>query len=280
MILGAGFYLAVAVVLICLGIGSCRTRRWVRPIIIVATVLFIGSGILGILFMILQALKGGFSFVPTTPGPGAAALPPAGFAHAILIGQIVGIIFSALAMIALPAVVLYFYAKSSTREKLAALDPEPNWTDRLPIPALGWAIGCLLLGLMNLASMFNGFALFFTHVLTGPSADILLSLTGLLLLLGACLCYTNPQLGWRLTFIITTYLAISSLAFAIHGDFSTIVEIMSAKLTAYGLRQTADSAYMSASFRSAGAIYYTAALAYALYVRRYFTKINPQTTLS
>jgi hypothetical protein len=272
MILGAGFYLAIAAVLIWLGIGSCRTRRWVRPIIIVATLLCIASGILGILFMILQALNGGFSFVPTTPGPGPAALPPATLAHAVLIGQIVGIIFSSLAMIALPAAVLYFYAKSSTREKLAALDPEPNWTDRLPIPALGWAMGCLLLGLMNLGSMFNGFALFFTHVLTGPSADILLSLTGLLLILGAWLCYTNPQLGWRLTFTITTYLALSSLAFAIHGDFTKVQEIMSAKFTAYGLRQTAGSDYMSASFRSAGAIYYSAALAYALYARRHFTQ--------
>jgi len=271
IIAGSAFYLFIAAVLISLGIGSCLARRWVRPLIIIATVLCIFSGILAVITMALQAVTGkfsagGFTTVTTTP-TGAPAVPQG----AILIGMIIGAVFASLAMVLFPVAVLYFYAKSSTREKLLALDPAPNWTDRLPIPALGWAIGCLFFGTSTLIATFNGFSIFFNHFLIGPPAVIELFVIGLALILSALLCYTHPTIGWRLTFIIITLLALSSLVYAIAGDPAQLQQFMAAKLAVYGLRQSTPPAYLSAfSLRTGGLLYYCSAFAYGIYVRRFF----------
>jgi hypothetical protein len=272
IISASALYLFTATVLISLGVGSCLTRRWVRPLIIIAAVICISSGILGVIVTSIQAVAGkfsagGFSIVATTP-TGAPAVPQT----AILIGMIIGAIFAFVAMIAFPIALLYFYAKSSTREKLLALDPAPNWTDRLPLPALGWTLGCLFFGVSTLLAALNGFTIFFNHLLIGPPAVIQLSVTGLILIFSAALCYTRPMIGWRLTFIIITLIALSSVVYAIAGDPAQLQQFMANKLAAYGLRQSAPPSYLSAfSLRTGGILYYCSALAYGIYVRRFFT---------
>jgi len=272
IISASALYLFTAAILISFGIGSCLSRRWVRPLIIITTVICIFSGFLGVITMVLQAVTGkfsagGFTAITTTPA-GAPAVPQG----AILMAMIVGAVFAFLAMVLFPVAVLYFYAKSSTREKLLALDPAPNWTDRLPVPALGWAIGCLFFGISMLLATLNGFSIFFNHLLIGPPAVIQLVVTGLLLILSALLCYTHPHTGWRLTFIIATLLALSSIVYAIAGDPAELQQYMAAKLAAYGLRQSTPPGYLGAfSLRTGGLLYYCSAFAYGIYVRRFFT---------
>ncbi len=269
ILMGSIVYLAAAVPLIWTGIGSIRSKRWVRPIIIIAAVFCIISGTMAVAVMLMQAVSGDLALTIPKAAPGApvAAPSPAG----IFAAMIVGMIFVTLAMIAVPAAMLHFYAKSSTKEKLILLDPAPNWTDRLPIPALGWAIGCLLAGLSMLAATFGQFAIFFDRLLTGPPAILQLSLTSLLLLLGAYLCYTRPRQGWRLTFSVIIFLALSSFVYTIRADPAQLQQLMATKLASYGVPQTNSPTYSNTfTLRAGGTLYYCAALAYGLYVRRHF----------
>jgi hypothetical protein len=271
LIMGLGVYLVVTAVLITVGVGSCRARRWVRPIIIIATTFCIYSGTLTALFMILQIASGTLPSIVPPPRAAGLPAPPISQQSAMFIGVIIGIVFTFIAAIVIPGAMLYFYSKSTTREKLAAIDPAPNWTDRLPIPALGWTIGCLLAGLSALAATFGGFAIFFGRLLTGPAAIIQLSITGILFLIGAWLCYTRPVQGWRLTITIVALLALSSVIYAIHGDPAQFQQLMAAKLASYGVSQTTSPTYI----RISSTFYYLSALAYGIYVRRWFSKPTP-----
>jgi hypothetical protein len=260
-------YFITALLLISIGIASCRGRHWIRPIIIIVATLSIFAGTMSTVGALVQLTSDGLLFNQLAP-----------FSTNVLMFLLadsdaaISFIFIALAMIVLPIAMLLFYGKFTTREKLIALDPAPNWTDRLPTPALGWAIGCLLAGLSLLLTASNESAIFFNHTFTDQPAMMVSVVTGLPLLFGAFICYRHPLHGWRLTFPIVAMLAISSLVYLPHANSAELREIV-------GTRLAFDNGYRRAplpfvnifALRTSSTLFYCAALAFGLYVHRYFS---------
>ncbi len=117
------FYVAAAVLLITLGIGSIRCRRWARPLILILGWAWLGLGVLTfVVFFVLRP-----RILETTPSVGPRT------AHWIL-GCMGGV--QALLGILLPLLFILLYRGPDVRATFAARDPSPRWTDRVPTPLL------------------------------------------------------------------------------------------------------------------------------------------------
>ncbi len=113
--------------LIWLGVGSCRGRRWVRPLVVAGGSVAVVSGAVSIVPV-------GLLVVSTLNDPAAARpqLPP-GVAVGMAVG---GLLFSALVLIGLPAVVVAWFRRPSVADTLAGSWTRPRrWTDAVPVPA-------------------------------------------------------------------------------------------------------------------------------------------------
>jgi len=150
-----GYYL-IAAILIPLGYGHLRLRRWVEPLVDALTRLWMVAGlpfIVAFLFVLLSSKD----------------LP-----------QAVALAFVALLAVSypgLPWVVRRFYRGKAMRDTLGRCDPRPHWLDERSAPALGlaiiYAVGIVVLHLLIL--LHGNVPLFGTWV-TGLTGITLLDL--------------------------------------------------------------------------------------------------------
>lgn len=159
-------YLALAAILITLGIGSVRGRRWARALTLVGSAEAVVFGVLGTLFIVWLVHR----FVATEPslsGHGAsvgwAVLAPVVFVMAFLI--------------LLPLAFLLFYARRDARTTVERLDPERGWTDHQPLPLLAAALQFASLALGWLPALFRPVIPVPGAILTGnPARTLILAL--------------------------------------------------------------------------------------------------------
>jgi hypothetical protein len=129
MVLAAGMYLPIAALFIWVGIGSVRVRRWVRPVMLV-----IGwSGlIVGLLSFGHQAFFGADMREMMTPSaPPGAPQPPRAVIYAATAGMAASMF---VAMVVLPALIVWVYRRRGVRDTLDFFDARVAWTDRCPTP--------------------------------------------------------------------------------------------------------------------------------------------------
>ncbi|MGZ7041585.1 MAG: hypothetical protein ACXVH7_07330 [Thermoanaerobaculia bacterium] len=117
------FYLAIAGVLMTLGVGSMMARRWARSLTLVLSWMWVIGGVLGSVAMI--AMSG--AIFAGLPAQQAEARP-------FMIGCMV-VIFGIFGIL-VPLAFLLFYRSPHVRATVEALDPVPRWTDRVPLPVL------------------------------------------------------------------------------------------------------------------------------------------------
>ena len=121
---------AAAAFLITMGIGTFRGRRWARDLMLVTSVIWLIAGSLGLanfIYLLPRMAKS----MPRMQGP-----TPPNFA---VIMAIVAV-FLAFFYVALPAFFSLFYSRPSVRATCARLDPQPRWTERVPLPVLGLCV--------------------------------------------------------------------------------------------------------------------------------------------
>lgn len=131
MIPGMMMYVLMAVVLIWLGIGSVRCRRWARALSLVLGWLWLVAGIMGMGFFIV--LMPGMQEAMAQQG----GAPPREFLFVMqgFMLAMVGCIY-----IVIPGALVLFYQSRHVRATCEAKDPHVRWTDRCPLPVLAVSV--------------------------------------------------------------------------------------------------------------------------------------------
>jgi hypothetical protein len=172
MIPAMAFYLVLAVVLVWLGVGSIRARRWAWTLTVVLSWMWLIVGVMSfVVFVFAAGPMMSASIAQQQP-----KMPPA----AIVIMQVVMGAVMACIYILLPGLFLVFYQRESVRATCWRRDPQVRWTDRCPMPVLAV---CILHGssalCMPLSAAYYGFVMpAFGHILSGAAgAAVMLPLT-------------------------------------------------------------------------------------------------------
>jgi hypothetical protein len=138
--------------------------------------------------------------------PGQAPPPPAFMWAVLIVVGLLGLVF----FIVVPAAFVWFYQPDRTRIALEAEDPQPRWTDRVPLPVLGLSVGW---------AMAAGFALFllpfamlplFHVLLTGWSAAIAILAVAAVCAWLALSTYRLTPAGWWGSILLTLVLIASA----------------------------------------------------------------------
>ena len=168
-------YLALAAVLITLGIGAIQAKRWAWTLNLVLSWFWLMMGVLTTLFLVVLLPEGFLAGMRSAAAQnrGAHPLPP-GVMAAVLTFFIVCF---AMVLIVLPLVFLLFYRSRDVEQTCKQRDPVERWTDRRPLPVLACAllaaVGCAYYVLTS----FTTPAPFFGRYLTGlPAAAFFLVL--------------------------------------------------------------------------------------------------------
>ena len=153
-------YGALAAWSLTMGIGSLKCRRWARALIAAASWLFLVGGGMGLLFAVFLMPDMYGSMVKNGQMPESAAR----------IMRVVMMGFMTVFYVVLPAGLLLFYSRRDCRATCEARDPQPRWTDGVPMPVLTvtlmfglWAVSILLMG------AYGWFFPFFGTILTGSA---------------------------------------------------------------------------------------------------------------
>ena len=127
-------YSALAIVLVTLGIGSIRARRWAWALTLILAWFWLIVGVLATVFLTAVLPS---SFVvglrrAATANPGAGNLP-IGVTAVILTFVIVLV---AVFLVAIPLALVLFYRRKDVEATCKHRDPVERWTDRCPLPVL------------------------------------------------------------------------------------------------------------------------------------------------
>ncbi|MGB7158024.1 MAG: hypothetical protein WBD40_08150 [Tepidisphaeraceae bacterium] len=196
-------YAVVAAAFIAGGVGSIRTRRWARPLMLSVAWTWLIIGIFGLVFWIMMAPS--MSAIMATSGGTGPGAPPAGFTQIVVVimSVVMGLLY-----IVLPGVFILFYRSPHVKRTLEHFDPDPGWADRAPVSVFGLAVGLGVTALFTLTMLGYGFFPLFGALLTGPAAWA--ATVGMAASFGvaAWLVYRLSPAGWWLTMLISIVLPI------------------------------------------------------------------------
>ncbi len=190
-----GIYLLAAIVLITLGIGSIRTRRWARALTVCLAwmAIVIGSFTLVFTLWITANLK-----LPQPDGETAAM-----HASALTMVRIVLVVTMAVFFLLIPLLFIWLYSRPDAKATCEARNPQPSWTDRCPLPVLA---ACLFISFSAcatlLASGYSGLFPIATIVLQGLPARLLWIANFLFGIYATRGFYRLNQLAWGLYLIV------------------------------------------------------------------------------
>jgi hypothetical protein len=196
-------YLVAAAILITLGIGSIRTRRWARALMLCLAWMGLIGGAFTLCLAIWVATK---MKLPQTGRGGAAA-----HEAAMIMIKVVMIGTMTVILVLLPALFVWFYSRPGVKSTCEAGNPEPSWTDRCPLPVL--AAG-LFIGLSAVAGLlavgWSGVFPIGTLVLRGLPARIFWFVSLCFGIYAARGFYRLDLRAWTLYFIVFILQAISN----------------------------------------------------------------------
>jgi len=267
---GVGAMLAATVMwgsLIWLGIGCCQGKRWVRPLVLVGSVLTMAGGA----FVVIP-LTWGFAKTFSHSTSSAATTAPS-FAPGAPLPEIFVAFFSIVwgammigMMVVVPAFMFHFFQKQTVKQSLEMTDPKPRWTDNVPLPLLGWVVGCVLYGLTNLLAGPYGVSPLFKTIITGPAAVAALGIIGALLIVGGWLTFRRSSLGWAMSFAAAVFMAASWGTFAFFGDLERYKQLL---LDGFETTSRQNPAYFMLEMNPAlqPAMFWIVAVAYGMWLR-------------
>ena len=165
MAMAGGFYLVAAALMIWVGVGSLRVRRWARPVMLVLCWSWLITGAVSFVHMVLYGASVremmSASMPPNSP-------PPPRFVEQI-VATVTGAV-SFLLLVVMPAVLTWLYQRRGVRETLEYFNQRHAWTDRCPTTVLAvatWlcvlAMGCAVYAIYAVLPVYG-------HFVTGPPA--------------------------------------------------------------------------------------------------------------
>jgi hypothetical protein len=264
MAMAAGTYGLLAALLIWVGIGSVRVRRWVRPVIQVAGWTWLVTGLLSFLHWAVFGIDMN-DIMTAGVQPGAPA-PPRAVLYAITAFTAA---FMFVAMVLFPALVLWVYLRNGVRDTLNYFDPRYAWTDRCPTPVLALAGWLAVGGLATAAYAFYAvFPVFGRYVTGAPAVAALLGVAGVYLWL-AWGAYRVRTYAWWGTAVASTVWTGSMI-----WTFTRLGYDEFYRQAGYTPQQVDMMMRYSGQFEDSTvwmmALWSVGLVAYLLYVRKYF----------
>ena len=260
LLMGMAVYVVLAVWLIGMAIGTIRSRRWARLLMLAVSWLMLGCGIMAMGMMVF--------------------LLPKAFASLDMPDETVKItlIFSyaSMAMIYLlfPSIGILFYGNRNVRATIEHADLGPSWTERCPLPVLALVImlamaasSILMMSVFNFAMPFFG-----TVVSGGQGAIVLLGCSAICITLAFGVHKLRPAAWWGVLVMLClgvvsqwiTYSRIDLMDFYKAMGYSEPM-----------LQQMRQMVWMDGSTYRVMAIGYAVpGLIYLLLLKRYFKKPN------
>jgi hypothetical protein len=204
-----GIYGAIAVVFLCLGIGSVQTKRWARALTLVTSWYWLIAGALMtvLLTAVLPVMMQRMLRVQqsATSGPG---LDTSTGVVAIILTLV--IVFAAFFLVVLPIAFVVFYSRSDVADTCRHRDPVERWTDRTPLPVLGASVVFTMQAISLLvAGVSTPMFPFFGRYLSGFAAFACFVLVTALDAYLAIAIFRLRSGGWWLAIIMTPVRLIS-----------------------------------------------------------------------
>ncbi len=259
---GVVFYGLVAVVLVVLGIGSYKCRRWAR-----ALSLILGWSWLAIGAVSLGAMAFFLPRILNAAPPQGPALPES----ARLVVVLVSLLFAGIFFIVVPGVLVFFYRSRHVRATCEVQDSLPRWTDACPLPVLGLSlwVGFGAVTMLSLPLSTHGVLPAFGRLLSGVVGS--LCCMGLAGLWGysAWALYRLRSLGWWMVLLSLCVMTASAWVTFTRIDLLEMYRVMGypeqqiEMMRQYSFIQGRSMVY----FSLAGAI---PILGFLLFVKRYF----------
>ncbi len=259
MIPGVLFYVLAAVWFIWMGIGSVKTRRWARALILVSSWLWLITGVNGLIFILL--------LMPDMYDKmGESGQMPEVVAR---IMKYVTMGFMTVFYVIIPAVLVIFYGSKNVKATCEFRDTKVRWTDKCPLPVLALS---LMFGFWAVSMPFTvcyGCAIpFFGSILTGLSgAGVVL----LVMLLAGYVAWGTYKLSinawWCAVLVITAWALSTVITFSRVSilDFYEKMNFPEQQLDT--MKQFSISQDYMVLFLGLWAV---GLLGYLLYTRRYF----------
>ena len=269
MALAAATYLIMAGVLIWLGVGSLRVRRWVRPVMLVVGWTWLATGVVSLahwaVFGSNMREMMTASWQPGTPQP------PRGVVYAVT--AVMGAVTFAV-LVAAPALLVWLYQRRGVRETVQYFDPRFRWTDRCPTPVLAVVLWLVLAGLGSAVYSVYAILPLYGRFVTGPAA-----VAGLLALSAAFLwlawgAYRLKSAAWWGSALLWTLWAGSMV-----WTFTSLGYHEFYRRAGYSAHDIDMMMRYSGQFEDSTvwliALWSVALVAYLLYVRKYFVAGPP-----
>ena len=189
MVYMAAFYGGLAATFISLGIGSTLCRRWARALTLIVAWPWLAMGIItlpSMVFVLPRVMAASASQGPT---------PPPGLLKIIVVAQLLVMAFF---FILIPAVLLFFYSRRDVKSTCEAHDPKPRWTDTVPLPVLGVALGLWLGALIFpfFGIAYRGAMPLFGTILSGLPGIAFTIVAGALWFWMGLMWYRRRLIGW------------------------------------------------------------------------------------
>lgn len=274
IIVGLLVYALLCAGLVTLGVGCVRKRRWVRPLIIVFAWIGLAAGIMGMIVWGVALPSMGAAMRASLP-PGAAA-PPPGFYRTMIA---VMTVFFAFVYVIVPTALLLLFRPPEVQATLAHYDPNPRWTDAIPMPVLGLCVLLTIGATWPLTCAVQGWFFAFGALLSGPAARIVALLVAAVFAIAAWLAFRRRPAGWWMAMVLFTVVPLAWIVTLLRYDMMDVYRAMGmtdVELRAVGNMRMMNSPMMSATT----AVIAVALIAFTLGVRKYFTsrEVPPEMT--
>jgi hypothetical protein len=220
---GILMYGMLAVVLVWLGVGSIKARRWARALLLIFSWSWLIIGVMALVVVAVWMPKM-MEGMATNAAAGQPQLPEATRMAAVIISLIVvGVFF-----VAIPAVWVFFYRSPHVKATCEARDPVRRWTDACPLPVL--AI-CLWLGFSVVMTAivpltYRGVLPFFGHFLTGAAGMAGYFIVAAIWAWCAWALYRLNVRGWWVTLVGIFVMTISHVMTYSRHDITELYTLM------------------------------------------------------
>lgn len=261
-------YPLIAAFFAAMGLGSIWPRRWARTLMLIASCLWLITGVVVVLFFVFL-MPDLFQRLSQMEGSDAQT--------AEMMGTIQGCmaLFMGLFYVVLPGIFLTFYSGSNVKATFEARDPVTRWTDRCPTPVLALSLVLGYAAVSMLITALFGAVPVFGRVLTGlPAILLMVVLAGMLAVLSRAAYRLEPW-SWWATAGFWLLGMLSAVAFAAGGvDLKALYGQMGIpieEVDKLGLFERLQGPRMMALV----AAWAVGSLAYLLWVKRFFRPPQP-----
>ena len=221
MIAALFMYAAMCAVLLALGIGCVRKRRWVRPLVIVLGWIGLTGGVIGMVMWGFAAPQMPAAMRASVP-PGTPAPPPAFYNIMVVVMTAVFVVF----YLVVPATLLWLLRPPDVQATLEHYDPAVRWSDAVPIPVLGLCALLVMGALWAVMAAVQGWFLAFGAVIIGAGARVISVVIAALFALAAVLAFRLRPAGWWMALVLFVVLPIAFVVTLLRVDMMDVYRAM------------------------------------------------------